>query len=101
MTCNCGHWHGSFPCTACACKRFRVSSGRRDARNINGGGTAFVSPLFHLTAFSLQNPMVQWCIEKGVYFDVEDRPPCDQDVETGAQVALELGIPVSPRRQLR
>ncbi len=27
----------------------------------------FENPLFHLDAYGLQNPVVQWCIERGVY----------------------------------
>ncbi len=29
--------------------------------------TAFTNPMYHLTAFSLRNPMVLWAIEHGAY----------------------------------
>ena len=35
--------------------------------NRTRAGTAFYNPNYHLTAFSLQNPTVQWAIEKGAY----------------------------------
>ena len=35
--------------------------------NIEAGSTAFTDPLFHLQAYGLHNPVVQWCIEAGVY----------------------------------
>lgn len=35
--------------------------------NIERGSTAFSDPLFHFISYGLQNPMVQWCVEAGVY----------------------------------
>lgn len=117
LLCACGHWHGSFHCEAnigdeeepftCQCTRFRVGvrgggSHRKvvnqgTGRNISSGGSAFLSPLYHMTAFSLKNPVVLECIERGWYVDIEDRAPENGDNLTaeGRRVANQLGIQLS------
>ncbi len=31
---------------------------------------AFEAPVFHLAAYGLRNPVVTWCIERGIYNDL-------------------------------
>ncbi len=118
--CACGHWHGAFHCEAlleegsggsaqvrCTCSRYRqgaqASGSRRKAapgangRNISQGATAFVSPLYHMKAFSLKNPVVMECIERGWYVDMEEREPDQRDCLTADDLLIgrRLGIQVS------
>ena len=116
--CACGHWHGVFHCEAtigdesegsprCPCPRYRQgaqgSGSRRKAapgangRNISQGASAFTSPLYHMKAFSLRNPVVMECIERGWYVDMEERVPDQRDCLTADDLLIgrRLGIAVS------
>lgn len=114
--CQCEHLHGADACEAvvgheagtnepirCRCSRFRQSVSHDGNRRIDQGGSAFTSPLYHLSAYGLKNPWVGWCIANGVYVDMENRGATGQDIGTleSRQLAMRLKIPVSPINQLR
>lgn len=63
-------------------------------------GPSFVrSPLYHLSAFSIRNPWVQWAISAGAYVDLKDRPLCADDFAGADDLAL--ARKVAPREIAR
>jgi len=47
---------------------------------ISGRASSDFSPLYHLTAYGIHNPWVQWAIEHGAYFDIRQEPPHEIDL---------------------
>lgn len=115
--CQCGHLHGHDPCESvtghdrdgapihCRCSRFRNGVTNQDGtRRVDQRGTAFSSPLYHLSSYGIQNPWVQWAIANGAYVDMEDRGATSQDIgdAESARVARQIGLRFdSLPRQLR
>jgi len=67
--------------------------------NARRRGTAFVNPLYHLSAFSIRNPWVQWAIEHGAYQDLAARPVNAADF--GDAESLEFAKQFSPEIRYR
>lgn len=65
----------------CTCPYFRRSVVRTNAftghhaRMVNRGSTAFTNPLYHFGSYTMRNPVVAWCVERGIYVDLEADPP--------------------------
>lgn len=65
--------------------------------------SAFRSPLYHMEAFRLSNPWVQWAIAHGAYVDLDNRPVCAQDFgdPESRRIAERLGTRIRDGWQLR